>query len=263
VLESVGGLQNLALNESMRSIRFLGDRAFVTTFRNVDPLFAIDLSDPTRPESIGHITLPGFTSYMQLIDQNHLLTIGQNTSGVSYGPTQVSLFDITDLTQPLRIAEYTFERFTTSEAQVDHHAFGYYAERGLLAMPVARTHVERVDLDGDGYRETSRTVREDLLAVFNVDVNAADPSARLVLSGEIAHSTPVRRSGYIGDKLYSIAGDSVKVVDVSAPNTVLDELTIATPAEPPVVPLTETYILHDIREFVVAPPTIEPVPAKV
>ena len=137
VLESVGGLQNLALNESMQSVRFLGNRAFVTTFRNVDPLFAIDLSDPTHPESIGHITIPGFTSYMQLIDQNHLLTIGQNTPGGSYGPTQVSLFDITDLTQPLRIAEYTFERFTTSEAQVDHHAFGYYAEHGLLAMPVA------------------------------------------------------------------------------------------------------------------------------
>jgi uncharacterized secreted protein with C-terminal beta-propeller domain len=138
VFEFVGSLQNLALDETMKSVRFLGDRAFVTTFRTVDPLFAIDLSDPTRPESVGHITLPGFTSYMHLVDENHLLTVGRNTPPGNAGPTQVSLFDISDLTQPLRIAEYTFERFSTSEAEVDHHAFGYFAEHGLLGMP-ART----------------------------------------------------------------------------------------------------------------------------
>ena len=66
-------------NETMRSVRFLGDRAFVTTFRNIDPLFAIDLTDPANPESVGHITLPGFTSYMHLVDENHLLTVGRNT----------------------------------------------------------------------------------------------------------------------------------------------------------------------------------------
>ena len=136
VFEFVGGLQNLALNESIRSVRFLGDRAFITTFRNVDPLFAIDLSDPAHPESVGHITIPGFSSYMQLIDENHLLTVGRNTPNGVSGPTQVSLFDISDLLQPLRIAEYTFERFSTSEAELDHHAFGYYADFGLLAMPV-------------------------------------------------------------------------------------------------------------------------------
>jgi hypothetical protein len=221
VFEFVGGLQNLALDETMRSVRFLGERAFVTTFRDIDPLFAIDLSDPANPQSVGHITLPGFTSYMHLVDENFLLTVGRNTPvGVS-GPTQVSLFDITNLLQPRRIAEYTFERFSTSEAELDHHAFGYYAEHGLLGMPVARVFYERVDEDGDGYRETRRTVQEHLLAVFSVDTAAASPAERLALSGEIEHDTPVRRSGYIGDKLYSIANDSVKVVDVAALNTVI------------------------------------------
>ena len=62
VFEFVGSLQNLALNESMRSVRFLGDRVFVTTFREIDPLFAIDLTDPANPKSVCHITLPGFTT---------------------------------------------------------------------------------------------------------------------------------------------------------------------------------------------------------
>jgi hypothetical protein len=228
-------------------VRFLGNRAFITTFRNIDPLFAIDLSDPVHPESIGHITLPGFTSYMQLIDQNHLLTIGQNTPGGSIGPTQVSLFDISDLTQPIRIAEYTFEQFTFSEAQIDHHAFGYYADLGLLAIPVSQAHTERVDLDGDGYRETSRIVQENTLAIFHVDPNATDPSARLVPSGEIAHDANVRRSGYIGDKLYSIGDDAVKVIDVSAPNTVIAQVTIASATVlPPILQVNGPFVRYPI-----------------
>src|SRR5262249_41603345 len=121
VFEYVGGLHNLALDEGMKSVRFMGDRAFITTFRDVDPLFAIDLSDPAHPESVGHITIPGYTSYMQLIDANHLLTVGCNTPSGAMGPTQVALFDISNLLQPIRVAEYTFERFSTSEAELDHH----------------------------------------------------------------------------------------------------------------------------------------------
>jgi uncharacterized secreted protein with C-terminal beta-propeller domain len=216
----------------MRSVRFLGDRAFVTTFRTIDPLFAIDLSNPTRPESVGHITLPGFTSYVHLIDENHLLTVGRNTPDGISGPTQVSIFDVSILAQPWRIAEYTFERFSISESEVDHHAFGYFAEHGLLAMPTSRGYYVRVDNDGDGYRETRQFVQEDELAVFRVDAAATDPNTRLVLLSEISHDSPVRRSGYIGDKLYSIANDSVKVVDVENPNVVIAGVVIP-PTEVP------------------------------
>lgn len=237
VFEDVGSLQNLALDETMRSVRFLGDRAFISTFNDVDPLFAVGLADPANPQSVGRITLPGFTSYMHLVDADHLLTVGRNTPVGFSGPTQVALFDISDLNQPWRIAEYTFERFSTSEAETDHHAFGYFAEHGLLGMPVSRVYYERVDEDGDGYRETRQTLTEYELAVFTVDATASDPAARLALAGEIEHGTPVRRSGYIGDKLYSIANDSVKVVDVSTPGDVIAEVVVDTPdeIEPPIV----------------------------
>ncbi len=155
VLEDVGSLQNLALDETIRSVRFMGSRAFLVTFRNVDPLFALDVSDPAAPRTLGHLTLPGFSNYMQLIDETHLLTVGRNTPLGNQGPAQVSLFDVSDLTQPRQIDEYTFERFSTSEAAVDHHAFGYFARHGLFAVPSTRGYVERVDQDGDGYRETA------------------------------------------------------------------------------------------------------------
>jgi uncharacterized secreted protein with C-terminal beta-propeller domain len=221
VFEFVGSLQNLALNETMRSVRFLGDRVFVTTARTIDPLFAIDLSDPTRPEAVGHITLPGFTSYVHPVGENFLLTVGRNTPNGGSGPTQVSLFDVSNLLQPRRIAEYTFERFSWSESEIDHHAFGYFAEHGLLSIPTSRSYFVRVDLDGDGYKETRQSVVDNELAVFRVDVDASNSNQRLKLVSEISHDTPVRRSGYIGDKLYSIANDSVKVVAVANPGVTI------------------------------------------
>ena len=239
VLEGVGSLQNLALEETIRSVRFMGPRAFLVTFRNVDPLFGLDLSDHQEPRSLGHLTLPGFSSYMQLIDEDHLLTVGRNTPLGNNGPVQVSLFDVSDLTQPRQIDEYTFERFTTSEAAVDHHAFGYFARHGLFAVPSTRGYVERIDQDGDGYRETRQWVTEYELMVFRVDVQA-DPGTNqgLTLVAEITHDSPVRRSGYIDDTLFSIADNSVHAMDVAAPDVILataDDL--LRPVEPPPEPV--------------------------
>ncbi|MEQ8846575.1 beta-propeller domain-containing protein [Botrimarina sp.] len=234
VLEPVGSIQNWALGESIRSVRFLGDRAFVTTARTIDPLFALDMSDPAAPEAVGHVTLPGFTSYLHLVDQDHLLAVGKNTPNGAWGPTQVSLFDISDLSQPVRLAEHTFSRFSTSEAEVDHHAFGYFAEHGLLGMPVASTLYEREDTDGDGYAESRVARRLDRLAVFTVDVGAALPADRLTLSAEVPHEGQVRRSGYIGDTLYSVGRDAIKALHVADLSTVVAQAPLVDPdAEPP------------------------------
>ena len=100
LLEFVSGIKNLALDEPLQSVRFLGDRAFVTTFRTVDPLLALDLSDRLQPRSVGHVTLPGFNSYMQFLDDRYLLAVGRNAPPGGSGPTQVSLFDVQDLSHP-------------------------------------------------------------------------------------------------------------------------------------------------------------------
>jgi hypothetical protein len=127
-------------------------------------------------------------------------------------------------------------------------------------MPVARVFIERVDLDGDGYRETRRSVRRDDLAVFSVDADAANPADRLVLETEIEHGTPVRRSGYIGDKLYSIANDSVKVVDVADLDTLIAELIVVEPPEeeepPVVIPLLVSDLAAGASEVTTAYPAI-------
>ena len=226
VLELVGGMQNLALGERIRSVRFLGERAFVTTFRDVDPLFALDLSDPAHPQSCGHVTMPGYNSYMQLIDANHILAVGRNTPIGGSGPTQVALFDVTDLAQPRLVDQYTFERFSTSEAEVDHHAFGWFAEYQVLAMPSARVYWERVDEDGDGYRETRRSVREDEMLVFQIDVTAAPGSdLGIQFRGSIEHDSPVRRGVRIEDYLYVVSDDAISVHEILDPDSELVRVT--------------------------------------
>ena len=226
LLELVGATQNLALGERIRSVRFLGERAFLTTFRDVDPLFALDLSDPAQPQSCGHVTLPGYNSYMQLIDANHILAVGRNTPIGGNGPTQVVLFDVTDLARPRLVDQYTFERFSTSEAEVDHHAFGWFAEHQVLAMPSARVYWERVDEDGDGYRETRRSVREDEMLVFQIDVTAA-PGSHLGIQfrGSIEHDSPVRRGVRVEDYLYVVSADAISVHPILDPDSELVRVT--------------------------------------
>jgi inhibitor of cysteine peptidase len=220
VLELVGGLQNMGLDETIRSVRFMGRRAFVTTFRERDPLFAVDLSDATQPRWVGHLTMPGFSSYMQFIDENHILGVGRNTTGFS-GPTQVALFDVTDLQRPVLIDQHTFAQFSTSEAEEDHHAFGWFSAHDILAMPMSRAFWQRTDEDGDGYRETRTQIQQYELVVFRIDVTPTSRSDQGIQQiGTVAHEKPVRRSAFIDNVLYSVANDSIKAVEIQNPTNV-------------------------------------------
>lgn len=134
VLEFIGSMQNLAVGQDVKSVRYFADRAFVTTFQNVDPLHAIDLSDPTTPRAIGHVPILGFSSYMQFISEDRLLTVGTNTATGFGGRAMVSLFDVGDLTAPRLIDQYNLPQFSTSVANFDHHAFGWFARHELSTL---------------------------------------------------------------------------------------------------------------------------------
>src|SRR5205807_2322356 len=78
-LKTVGSLENLAPGERIYSTRFLGKRAYMVTFRNVDPLFAIDLADPAKPAVLGQLKIPGYSDYLHPYDENHLIGFGKKT----------------------------------------------------------------------------------------------------------------------------------------------------------------------------------------
>ncbi|TWU51963.1 beta-propeller domain-containing protein [Rubripirellula reticaptiva] len=218
VLEFVGSLQNLSVGQNIKSVRYFGDRVFVTTFETIDPLYAIDLSDVASPSVIGHVSIPGFSSYMQFITPDRLLTIGTNTATGFGGRAMVSLFDVSELNHPALVDQYNLPKYSTSEANNDHHAFGWFANHELLSVPTSRYFSERFDSDDDGYKDSTRSVREDELSILHIDANGISPR------GEVAHQAKVERSVSINDFIYSVGQDGIRAVNVGDAATVVDQV---------------------------------------
>lgn len=140
-LSRVGELTGLAPQEDIRSVRFDGDRGFVVTFKKTDPLFVIDLSDAERPSVLGELKIPGFSTYMHRLDEDHLLAVGFDAddqgSFAYFDGIQIQIFDVSDLADPLLLHKTVIgTRGSGSEALLNHLAFNYFAARQTLALPV-------------------------------------------------------------------------------------------------------------------------------
>ena len=171
-LALVGEIPSLVDNERLMATRFIGDKGYAVTFRNVDPLVTLDLSDSAHPRKVAELTIPGFSTYLQPIDANHLLAIGDDLAVDANGHAdwskrsmQLSLFDVSDLSQPKRIAQALVgTAWASSEAMWDHHAFNWYqpdpSKPGLLAIPFS----DWVETSGDWWTSFVSDVR-----VFSVD----------------------------------------------------------------------------------------------
>ncbi len=143
-LKKIGQVSGLGKGEQIYSVRFVGDKGYVVTFRQVDPLYVLDLSKPSKPEVTGELKIPGFSSYMHPMDDSHLLTIGRDgTEEGTITGLQFQIFDVSDPANPAQVAKTTlgsgdgWSSWMWSEAMWDHHAFVYFAARGLLAVPVS------------------------------------------------------------------------------------------------------------------------------
>jgi uncharacterized secreted protein with C-terminal beta-propeller domain len=137
VLRQVGQVGGLGRGERIFAVRFLGEKGYVVTFRQVDPLYTLDLSDPQKPTVRGELKILGFSSYLHPIGDDLLLGLGQdaNEQGETQG-TQLSLFDVSDLGAPKRLHQHSLGESTSSAAEYDHHAFLYWAPTKLTVVPV-------------------------------------------------------------------------------------------------------------------------------
>ncbi len=179
-MDIIGSVENYADNERIFSARFLGDKAFVVTFRQVDPLFSFNLSDPAQPFIAGELKIPGFSTYMHPIDDNHLLTIGRDgTANGAINQVAIKLFDVSDLSSPELIDSYTPELgngYSWSEANWDHHAFTYYSPEQMLAIPLS------------SYNSTST---DYFMGIMALDV---DIVSGLSLAGLVDHNDLVQQA---------------------------------------------------------------------
>ena len=176
-LRIVGDVVGFGAREQIFATRLLGDRGFVVTFRQIDPLFAFDLSDPRDPRLLGELEIPGVSTYIHPLDDAHLLTIGYDGDDQRLnGDFQLQIFDVQNLDDPRLIhklvPEFDAAGHTWTSATHDHRAFNYFAEAGTLTVPVqyraAELHEDfsgfvafRVDTQ-TGFSELGRLDHSDL-----------------------------------------------------------------------------------------------------
>ena len=136
LLAEVGTVTGLGRGERIYAVRFTGPVGYVVTFRQTDPLYTVDLRNPTSPVVRGELKIPGYSAYLHPAGPDRLIGIGQDaTDRGRVRGTQVSLFDVADLTEPGRLAQYTL-RGAYSEAEFDPHAFLYWPADSLLVVPL-------------------------------------------------------------------------------------------------------------------------------
>jgi len=135
-LASIGQVDGLGHGERIYSVRFIGDVGYVVTFRQVDPLYVIDLSEPTAPRVRGELALLGYSAYLHPVGPGRLLGIGQDATpeGRLKG-AQASLFDVSDPKAP-RLLDRAALGNGSSAVEYDPHAFLYWAPKRLALLPL-------------------------------------------------------------------------------------------------------------------------------
>lgn len=205
-LVEIGALGGLGRAETIQGVRFLGDQGYVVTFRQVDPLYVIDLSDPTAPTLRGELKVPGFSTYLHPIGDGRLLAIGfdGDESGRIRG-TQLSLFDVSDPAAPTLLDTLPVGDF--SEATFDPHAFLYWAETGIAVVP-SQGQCPKEANDGSDRKG-------DVYELCTAAVVAQVSSAELSESGRLADGGTIQRSMVAGDRLVTISDSGVRSFDLS------------------------------------------------
>jgi inhibitor of cysteine peptidase len=225
-LKPVGAVENLAEGERIYSVRFMQGRAYMVTFKQIDPLFVIDVSNPSDPKVLGELKIPGFSNYLHPYDENTLIGFGKDTGETEWGGVRtkglkLSLFDVRDVNNPKELDTYIMgDAGSDSIALNDHKAFLFDKEKNILALPVSI----REDLKERGWGRLSFSGA----AVFSVDRENG-----FELKGKIDHSdggrasgddywrgyqyydNTVKRSLYIDDTLYTFSNNYIMMNRIS------------------------------------------------
>lgn len=217
-LKQVGSVEGLAPGESIKSVRYLGDTAYVVTFREVDPLFAIDLSTPSKPKVLGQLKTPGFSEYLHPVDSSTLIGFGTNTTVAENGAVmengmKLSLFDVSDPLHPKESQVfYLGNQGSSSEGKENHKAFFYDGQRGQIGFPA--TIATQVDKDKADPLSSQNEItfsgyllldfsKEDGFSIAAYFPNGGEGN------GVSALGDRIRRGVRIGESFYTISGQQL------------------------------------------------------
>lgn len=135
-LKVVGSIQNLAKGERIKSARFMGAIGYFVTFRDIDPLFSVDLKEPSAPKIIGELKVTGFSEYLHFYDENLLLGIGEEVpiKANAASGIKLSMFDISNPKKVTEKHKKVFTDYPYADALYNHHAVFIQPERNLFGF---------------------------------------------------------------------------------------------------------------------------------
>ena len=243
-LNEIGKTENLAKGEKMYSSRFIGDRAYLVTYKTIDPLFVIDLSDEKNPKVLGELKIPGYSTYLHPYDENHLIGIGMETkerinrningtvtsTSATIVGMKMALFDISNVNNPKQISSTVIgDSRTTSAILTNPKALLFSKEKQLIAIPVNHYATDfQLNSSSDTYssvissykNKSTNYIGEGYL-VYNLNLEQGFKYKGLIAHENVktnnkysysySYTTKLLRGMYIENNLYTVSENALKV----------------------------------------------------
>jgi uncharacterized secreted protein with C-terminal beta-propeller domain len=244
-LELIGSVEDLAKGEKIYSVRFMGKRAYMVTFKKVDPLFVIDVANPKAPKVLGYLKITGYSDYLHPYDENHIIGIGKETIAASddaidsrnlqfawYQGLKVSLFDVSDVENPTEVGKIVIgDRGTNSDALYDHKAVLFDLEKGILVLPISLAKMDEDTLRQRYGDEIPAWASGETIwqGAYVLNIN---PEDGINVKGKITHNeeglkpegeygyqyfpyqNQIKRSLYMDNVLYTLSQAKIKANDL-------------------------------------------------
>lgn len=245
-MNSIGKIENIAPDERIYSVRFIGDRGYMVTFKTVDPLFVLDLKDPNNPGILGELKIPGYSNYLHPYDENHIIGFGKEAIEVEephwsgegtiknayYLGMKVALFDVSDVNNPIEKFKLEIgDRGTESELLWNHKALFFDKEKNLLAFPVTVHEIDYNNIDQHDYLARMNpqlaygrpvfqgayvynlSLEEGFKLKDTITHHPAGLLANLQKKQRFNYDRNISRILYIGENLYTISNSYLKAND--------------------------------------------------
>ena len=239
-MQVVSSIENIAQGEEIHSARFMGERAYLVTFKKIDPFFTLDLSDPYHPRILGKLKIPGYSDYLHPYDENHIIGIGKETVEALesekesrnldfawYQGIKIALFDVTDFENPVEMTKVVIgDRGTESPVLYDHKALLFDREKELFVIPVSVYEIDEEVKEKYNNATGSMYGEFTFQGVYVYQLTLEDG---FVFKGRITHMNvseeneteygwrygdylrEIKRALYIGNTLYTVSESMVKM----------------------------------------------------